>query len=176
VDLERLWYFRQRPWADCSFADQACLRAIVENPGAGNREVAAAASPYRVSHVHAAAVRARHDNGELVVDERMLLMIDGKPTGSPLEALIRTPPAAAAGTKAGSMIFRRKSEPPAPAFSRGDTLELVGALNAQADGLLPPSGDPRVSRAVRVLPPHIGSRVDVDVDRWPQDRSKMAAK
>jgi hypothetical protein len=65
------------------------------------------------------------------------------------------------------VIFRRKSEPSEPAFSRGDTLELVGALNAQADGLLPPSSDPRVSRAVRVLPAHIGSPVNPAVHRWP---------
>jgi hypothetical protein len=55
-------------------------------------------------------------------------------------------------------------------------LELVGALNAQADGLLPPSSDPRVSRAVRVLPAHIGSPVDAGVHRWPQNASKKEPK
>jgi hypothetical protein len=59
----------------------------MENPGAGNREVAAATKPYHVSHVFAAGVRARYESGKLTLDPQMLLVLDGKPTGGRLEQL-----------------------------------------------------------------------------------------
>jgi hypothetical protein len=52
---------------------------MLENPGLGDGEVGATTSPYRVSHVFAGGVRARYECGDLVVNEQMLDMLDGKP-------------------------------------------------------------------------------------------------